>query len=185
MIIRRRRPIAATMPRQRPRPLRASFNAILSQATPGFTASNLASGLRHGPRCGRGAKAPTARRSRKTTRPIWPSPVERYPGLSISIASPCCEPHRTSTVPIQARRPGTRCAGAARGRFRRLRAGRKQSLGGLRSVHQRRRCSLGQMETRGAQMSVSAIRRRKLPDSVRGARHLINASTASSLCEFT
>jgi hypothetical protein len=54
---------------------------------------------RLGPCCGRAEKARTARRNRGTTPPIWLCLVAPYGGLSISIASPCCEPHRTSTVP--------------------------------------------------------------------------------------
>ena len=43
---------------------------------------------------------------------IWLSLGEPYRGLSISTASPCCAPHRISTAPIRARRPGIRCVGA-------------------------------------------------------------------------
>jgi hypothetical protein len=58
------------------------------------------------------AKERIARRNRRTTPPIWPSLVDPYRGLSISIASPCCERHQTLTGPTRARQPGTRYAGA-------------------------------------------------------------------------
>jgi hypothetical protein len=84
---------------------RASFNATLPWATPGFTASNLASARQ--------------RPNRRITPPIWLSLVEQYRGLSTSIVSPCCEPRLR---PPLSRRDGMPLAVRlrSRGRFRRL-----------------------------------------------------------------